>query len=395
MTKNEAYVKFGESVTQFNGAFDFFYDETNNIRKLLLVSRDYDENKVLSNLNSEDNPFIVGGVFTPKGLQFSEGFQKTLEQLLRKLGKQPTQKELKFKHLAKGGYPKVLTSKGLGNVFKWMMTNKVYPHFQILDVYHWSLVDIVENQIAYKIYDEIVGHNVDKGLFPLAHLKGILVDMALFYKIDFFRDMHSVGFPNIDNKNKQEFINILLKYTTKYMERSKNKQNMDDILYVYCLEQILKEYSKTNDDSFFLLRDAEHELIKEFTLFYQNRIKAYPDSYHTFDEEKNVISSIEEQWGDPKNKNYEFVISESNSLVQISDILLGFMRVLHNYLEKINIRDISIDFSYLPEKSKKSLALFFQLYVDAVFQSEGTFHYIGSIYNFKKFTLLKDLALQS
>lgn len=394
MTKNEAYIQYGETVPKFDGSYDFFYDETNNIRKLLLVDRDDNLGGILSNLNSDDNPFILGGIFTSKNLQSSEDFQQSLTDLFQCIGRQPTQKELKFKHVAKGGYPKILSSHKLEMIFKWMLGNEVYPHFQILDVYHWSLLDIVENEVAFQIYGAVVGHGIDIGFFSMAHLKAILVDIALLYKIDFFKDMYSVGFPNIDNENKEDFLNILLKYTKKYLERSKEKKNQSLVLITYSLILILEEYKKVKDDVFFLLRNPEYTLIAEFTHFYQNRIHSYPNSYHFFDEEKNVMSRIEEQWGSPENKNYEFVVSDENPLIQISDILLGFMRVLHNYLEQTDIEKIAIEYCALDEKARKNLALFFQLYANAVLESEGSFHYIGPIFNFIKLNMLKELALQ-
>ena len=81
-----------------NLELNFYYDETNNIRKFYL------DNNKNNYINSEDNPFILGGIAIEQSLLETERFKQSLQDLFKKWGIQTTQKEVKFKHIAKGDF---------------------------------------------------------------------------------------------------------------------------------------------------------------------------------------------------------------------------------------------------------------------------------------------------
>ena len=88
-----------------NLELDFYYDETNNIRKFYLTS-----NKP-NYINSEATPFILGGIATQKLLSNNKDFNNSVNNLYKNWGIQNTQKEVKFRHIATGDFPAMLTSK--------------------------------------------------------------------------------------------------------------------------------------------------------------------------------------------------------------------------------------------------------------------------------------------
>ena len=55
-----------------NLELNFYYDETNNIRKFYL------DNNKNNYINSEDNPFILGGIAIEQSLLETEQFKQSL-----------------------------------------------------------------------------------------------------------------------------------------------------------------------------------------------------------------------------------------------------------------------------------------------------------------------------
>ena len=159
-------------MTFFNGpssvVLDFFYDETNNIRKLYLT------NSKENFLNSEQNPFILGGLATPQNLQNDENFKSSIDELFKKLGIQKTQKEVKFKHIAHGNFDSILKSKKLNIILDWILKENLVFHFMLLDVIHWSLIDIIESDIVFKLCDK--NPYIDFGV------KGLLTEIVKKHK---------------------------------------------------------------------------------------------------------------------------------------------------------------------------------------------------------------------
>ena len=66
------------SLEHSNLKLNFYYDETNNIRKFYLTSN---KNNYI---NSEDNPFILGGVAINQSLLEEVQFEQTLQELFKK-----------------------------------------------------------------------------------------------------------------------------------------------------------------------------------------------------------------------------------------------------------------------------------------------------------------------
>lgn len=92
---------------------NFYYDETNNIRKFYLTD---DKNNYM---NSESNLFILGGIAIDPLLLENIHFETSLHALFKKWGVQATQKEVKFKHIANGDFLTILKSKKLNYLFEF------------------------------------------------------------------------------------------------------------------------------------------------------------------------------------------------------------------------------------------------------------------------------------
>lgn len=372
-------------MTLFNGpssvVFDFFYDETNNIRKLYLT--DSKENF----LNSEQNPFILGGLATPQNLQNDENFKSSIDELFKKLGIQKTQKEVKFKHIAHGNFDSILKSKKLNIILDWILKENLVFHFMLLDVIHWSLIDIIESDITLKLCDE--NSDIDLGV------KGLLTEIVKKYKKDFFKDLFEMGYPNVDGK-KDVLVSILKKYFDNF--KKDKKYNTINPIITEKLEIIIENFNYDDDYFCFLENEKENKLIDNFTTFYTTRIQHFPKSMHYLDEELSIMNSIKELQEFPEFDfdNFMFLQSNDNSLIQLSDIMIGFFREIIIFLEKVNVVNsytVRNIYNSLNEKQKELLYKFFCIYQNSIHQDEYMAHYISSPFLIAKLEMFKYYCL--
>ena len=92
------YTKMLAPWADFDGAYTFYYDETNNIRKFYVRETDF-------NSAFTDN-FVLGGLV-------HEGPAPDVQPLIDSFKLQKSVKEVKFKHIAKGDFIDCLRSQNL------------------------------------------------------------------------------------------------------------------------------------------------------------------------------------------------------------------------------------------------------------------------------------------
>jgi hypothetical protein len=93
------------SIQNTDEIYTFYYDETNNIRKLYLTESGF-------NVDKADN-FVLAGIMH-KGLIY----QKDFSELFGLLRLMKSIKELKLKHVAKGSFLDMLKSQALHTILK-------------------------------------------------------------------------------------------------------------------------------------------------------------------------------------------------------------------------------------------------------------------------------------
>lgn len=364
-----------------NLKLNFYYDETNNIRKFYL-----DKNKD-SYINSEDNPFILGGIAIEESLLETEQFKRSLQELFKRWGIQATQKEVKFKHIAKGDFPTILKSKKVNYLFDFLNDQDIFIHMHLLDVVHWSLIDIIESTTAFNVCKKFLC--IDEHIFD--EVKSLLTEIARTFKGDFFRELFELGYPDVTNK-KDEFIFLLKNYLYRYSKSIEYKNSPINPLLLKILWEIFLEFEKddkSNDNFCFLEGELSYQLIEHFDNFYSFSIEQLPNSYHFFDEEKQVKERLLKY----QNKsNYKFIKSDDNKLIQLSDILVGFLRCLFNYLSEVDYSDVETNYKNLSDVQQKCLRDFFKIYEKSVAKDDRMVIFTGSIFDFFKFNVLRDLC---
>jgi hypothetical protein len=120
-------------IADFDSAFTFYYDETNNIKKFYVRENDFN--------NTFTTNFILGGLV-------HLGQAPDVQPLIDSFKQQKTAKEVKFKHIASGDFLECLKSEKLKLFLQFVKDYNLYVHYSSLNILYWSIVDIVYSAIA-------------------------------------------------------------------------------------------------------------------------------------------------------------------------------------------------------------------------------------------------------
>ena len=341
-------------IADFDSAFTFYYDETNNIKKFYVRENDFN--------NTFTTNFILGGLV-------HLGQAPDVQPLIDSFKQQKTAKEVKFKHIASGDFLECLKSEKLKLFLQFVKDYNLYVHYSSLNILYWSIVDIVDSAIASSKSAQPLGHQftnyLKNDLYKLSRLE-IESVIQLFYKYEY---------PNIKNESVLPFIEELTSLFNDYLETHEFNFGLD------LLSQILKEAKKKNslpfvmdEDDFILLKDLSH--------FYLRPIYLFKNSTHIFDNEDSIAETVNYYKildEGVEIKNYTFVDSQTNQLIQLSDVFVGVMGKLSHYLNTSSREKIDTDFVSLSAIQQKNI----DLLIDVIDKSHNK--NIGFIHNIDSF----------
>jgi Protein of unknown function (DUF3800) len=292
----------------------FYYDETNNVRKLKVNAQGFNVEEV--------KVFVLGGVVhggEPRGLD--------LLGLGREMRIQQNVKELKFHHVAKGTFSEILCSKSLRTFLAWLNDCDLLIHYHETDPVYWSIVDIV---------DSILHGAGDPSLYR-AHeiIKSDLTEILraeLSATTDLF---HRCNYPEVSPSTKAEFLTGLLDIVSRNTRRQ-------DALNVELLQRILIR-GITLDSLAFLEGNEPQLLIDSFATFYAARIAMFSRSTHILDAEDTVQERLTAmpltKDGSPAT-HFRFADSTTEPGIQLSDIVVGLLAKMHTFLTRTPIGDV-------------------------------------------------------
>ncbi|GGE42315.1 hypothetical protein GCM10011367_16300 [Marinicauda pacifica] len=284
----------------------FYYDETNNIKKLRIKEDRFNV--------SDPSVFVLGGVVhsgPPRVLD--------IQSLRDAMRIQKSAPEIKFEHVAKGGFIDVLKSNKIAIFLQWIADNDLLAHYHALDPIHWALVDII---------DSILHGLAEPHFYALHHdLKADLTALlradlgataSMFYRYDY---------PNLTPENRKPFLNDLL----CILER---EHGLLPDFNAMMLKGMLQ--AGRNIPSMEFIEGFEpHELIQDFSIFYVNRIAIFKNSEHILDDEDTVqkeIDAMKLSSGGQLVGHYRFSDSKSEPGIQISDVVAGLIGKMYTWL---------------------------------------------------------------
>lgn len=248
----------------------FYYDETGNCRKFTLKD---------GKVNSQDavkHDFILGGI------AYKESAPKVnIDYLFKELKLQPTQKELKYKHIQGNNksFIDVIGNRRATILLDWLISNDIFIHFSALNNLYYSLVDIVDSF-----------YNSHQYVLPMIEkeLKAALYRFSLNHQDEVLDLFSQFNYPNIERAKCKNFCYLLAEIIEYY-----NDDSTPEGFYLETLRQMLKTAGR-NGELVFLHDNKPEKLIEEYYLFYTERRLLFPDSYHIFDEEPTVQSKFNE-----------------------------------------------------------------------------------------------------
>ena len=346
----------------------FYYDETNNIRKFWFK----DENKFNIPKENLSKNFILGGVVH---LKSKSNFNT---DLLKKNLKLPQNvKEIKLKHIAKGDLLSCLKSKKLEVFLNWLLTNDLFIHYSNLNILYWSSIDILESMIPNELLEIHM------------QLKTILYEFIKINLNDFVFIMYKYEYPNIHREQSNNFLDDILNFIEKNKTKFISKHPNINQELILLISQII-ENSK-NTELPFIMDEKSHILIDDLFIFYKRPFGIFKNSKHIFDEESS-IEDIFKRWqfydNEKKWNNFEFQNSKNNDLIQISDIVVGILGKLFEYLNNTNIQELNQLKYNLKEQQLINLTKIVRLIDKSDNQTTAFIHSIQSLIESEKLVFI-------
>lgn len=265
-------------IPPFQEKMVFFYDETGNCRKFTL------KDGVVNAPEAIDYDFILGGI------AFEENSIPNIDSLFSKLKLQPTQKELKFRHLEGKTHSFIDTigTKRVTILLDWLLENNAYIHFSTLNSLYYSVVDLVDS--LYKLHPQVIP------MFE-KEMKSALYRFVYSFREELFPFFSNYNYPNIDRNKCKEFCLRLADFI-----QGNNDDSTMEGFYLETFRQMLKT-AGWNGELIFLHDNEPDILVQEYYTLYFDRYTFFPDSKHIFDEETEVQEKLAQMKITYKGKN--------------------------------------------------------------------------------------------
>lgn len=322
----------------FNEEMTFYYDESGNCRKFLLTESGF------NNDESIKENFVLAGVAYE-----GKNFEIDISELHKIFHYQPSQKELKFKHLYHNStdFISFMGSVRLTNFMKWLNESGLYIHFSTMNNLFYSLVDIVDSLYETNPLCVLYFQNI----------KSAFYDFVLEHQDETINILIKHSYPNV--KNVYNFCDDLCSLIYKYNDDAKYYPGF----FLEFLRQMLKTAGKMGK-MVFIQNNDDYILIEEYYLLYLERCEIFSKSRHFFDEEKVVQKEFENiQLYENKTElnNWNFVKSTEDIYVQISDLIAGLLNKLFMFLDSYTIEEIKEISSTLSAKQITNFSVILEL----------------------------------
>lgn len=370
-----------------NDVYTFYYDESNNVRKLYLSKQidgynvDHDEDK-----NTGVN-FILGGV-AHKGYSSTADFSVLKKAIML----QPTAKEIKLRQIATGDFIFMLNSRKLTGFLEWLNESDLFVQYFNLNMEYWSYLDIIEDCILFclekkllRFYDEIQFRK-----YQDLH-KDELYKVILNDKPSFIKELKSFDYPYLGGK-EPEFLKVMFNMTAEYAEKIFNfplstqdeKLQINSLcdLFEMCIENGMKEFDFTLDDRFGEdAKDNDNYILDAFTFFYRHRATEFSQSKHIFDVEEIVKEEFDKQKEHDEELakvDISFVVSDDNYFVQVSDVIAGLFQRYFHYINANKLIDVKAVRESLNPLQLKNMELFKSLISKSDDENDSFLFYVMS-----------------
>lgn len=351
----------------FDATYTVYYDETNNFRKLNIRVDGFN--------NPLEKNFVLGGVFY-------SGERPDINDIFDFLKMPPGQTEVKFKTIAKGDFLTCLTSTKLQPILTRVLSSDLYFHYFSLNYLYWSLVDIVDSAI------NCSGFNSSR-MQPFANGMKEALYVVCKQELGFVQKLfYQYKYPNIKKEDVRDFCENLIELIEAYQDDA-------DLHFSLMTLKGLIQGAMKNNELTFLHGNEDLSLIDTFIHFYLAPIYRFSNSEHILDIEKQIQEQLDDitilNNGVPL-ENYKFIDSQSDILIQISDVLVGLFGKMTGYTNTHEIEEIKSDYTNLTPLQKSNLELLIAIIDKTDKENAGFLHNVNSVSEVRKVKFLQDLA---
>jgi len=336
----------------------YYYDETNNIRKLYVGPR---------GLNvAELNVFVLGGVAHAGGPRPLD-----LAPLREAMRIQKNATEIKLNQVATGSFPDLLRSTKLRTFLRWTQDNGFLIHYHNLDPFYWSVVDIVDSLLR----------GLDNPMLIMGHAK-LKSDLTEILRAEFAVTIdlfHRYAYPNLQPESRIPFLNELIALTER------NRPNLSE-LHVSLLTWILRRGLEL-DGLVFLEDKTPNRLIHDFSLFYVGRIAMFTQATHILDMEEVIRDRLEAMSitkGGMPATNFRFADSKSEPGIQLADVLVGLLGKMHSYFTRTPIEEVAAARANFTGTSLENAELLRDCIARSDEANVAYLNHVGSLYDIRK-----------
>lgn len=364
--RNSIIAPYG--LSNVDGAYTFYYDETNNVRKLHLTSGGM-------NIRRPDC-FLLGGV-----LQVDRRKPINLAALKGKLRLQPNVGEIKLKHIATGGFLEMLCSAKLETFLEWLTTERFLVHYQVTDLLYWSIVDIVDSILTEAGAAKMMAvHPLLKDSLYAVLRDDVEGTVELFERYDY---------PNVGRERRGAFIAELLALVEE-------REHLFEHFPYHMLKGLL-QMARGLDALPYLEGETPNVLIDGFGAFFANRLCLFKNGYHILDDEEQIEAYLESlqfsDHGEPL-RHYRFTNSKKEPGVQLSDVVSGLLGKFFTYLNRTKLPELEKDTAMMSATQLRNLTLLARLLDRSTDECPGFAQFVISIEDQRRAAfLLKHISL--
>lgn len=355
--------------------YKFFYDETNNYRVFHIKDGDFNE--------SPTKYFVLGGVCYEN--QTRPAFSK-IESSLRL---QPNMTEIKARHIfRKKQFVERLKEKKLNVILKWLEEENCFLHMVAVD--H---LEVIVNIIAGMcVHGE--ENDGDRILLRETLYRSAKRSMKSFGKI-----LAKYDFPNVNEKRWGLFCGELICFLTIAGLRERSVDAIDKlgnkILFEYPIG-ILK-----NAKTYQLKNDLGDKIIENYGMYYLCKPLTFINSSHVYDLEPEIREKMKAETIYVEGKvlkNYSFMDSKDNRMIQISDVVVS---LLASFLKYVNSFEVGrktaesvqkINTTIKEPLERENFCLLMKLLRRSEEENECFLHVYADHVNMNAFSLLKSVT---
>lgn len=313
-----------QGIPPCNARMTFYYDETGNCGKFKVTETGFNDPMALA------RDFILGGIAFD-----GEECPADVDSLFAALDLKPDISELKFHHISrkKTNFHEWFGSKRACIFIQWLHASDLYIHYALLNNLYYALVDMVDllwesqpQSLSLISSDWAFGLKSALYTFCKEHVEDVVV---------LFRKYH---YPDIGRQDSANFCKEFCDLIQFHSDDSS-----PDGFMIECFRQMLKTAGK--EDKLTLLHDNEAGiLVDQYYSLYLARCYTYKYAFHYFDEERIIEHLMNEHalLSECKLiKNYVFCTSQMNPLIQISDVFVGILSRVFEFLDNTSEAEIN------------------------------------------------------